>query len=41
MIKALENVEVGICISGQTVNNLQFADNIDPIAESPEVTFKC
>jgi len=36
MIEALKNIEIKVCASGQNVNNLRFADDIDLIAGSTE-----
>jgi len=36
MKEALKNVDAGVAISGQVINNLRFADDIDLIAESPQ-----
>ena len=33
---ALDNTEIGIRISGEIINNLRFADDIDLIAESED-----
>ena len=36
MQEAMKSVDSGVYVSGQLVNNLRFADDIDLIAESPE-----
>ena len=36
MQEAMKSVDAGVNVSGQLVNNLRFADDIDLIAESPE-----